>query len=104
TSALMLSPFKARSASAPPSAAMAWLTRLLPFFCAMAGCAWTKPSSSAADIAKAYFIAIPPVSCDDERDFYGSVQSYSTNRRGEDTPGSSQNLALHGVAVSCSPP
>src|SRR5438046_10284469 len=56
-SPLMASPFKARKASAPPSAAIACLTRLLAPFCANDGCAWLMAKSNAAEIDKVYFIA-----------------------------------------------
>src|SRR5262245_49331063 len=58
-SPLMASPFKARKASAPPSAAIACLTRLLAPFCANDGCAWLMAKSSAATIDRAYFIVDP---------------------------------------------
>src|SRR5438067_2053549 len=58
-SPLIASPFKARKASAPPSAAIACLTRLLAPFCANDGCTWLMAKSSAAEIDKAYFIVGP---------------------------------------------
>src|SRR3984893_5193850 len=54
--------FNPRSASAPPSAATACLTRSPGLFWASAGGSWPVASSSAA-IDKAYFMAAPPLSC-----------------------------------------
>src|SRR5712664_3186960 len=50
----------ARSASAPPCASTACLTRSSGPDCADAGCAWLTASSSAAEIMQAYFIPILP--------------------------------------------
>src|ERR1700729_4289804 len=69
-SPLMASPLRARSASAPPSAATACLTRSPVSFCASAGCAMLAPSDRAATeqtypyhayFVRSLFMAVPPV-------------------------------------------